>query len=76
MKIITKKKTKDEPEQRSTVGELVNEFPSKEAWFYNHEFKGYYGTVFVPITKYWMPKWQSLGLKDPSGRKVKAWDVK
>ena len=54
------------------VGSLVKGFPSKEAWYYNYVFKEYYGDVYVPISKYWMPKWQESN--DPSGRKMRIFE--
>ena len=49
--------------------------PNKEAGLYYKIFKTIFGGEFKCIPFYWMPKWQSKDLKDPSGRKVKAWDI-
>jgi len=60
-------KTKNET---NIVGDLIKSYPSKEAWYYDYIFKQYYGNIYEPITKYWMPKWQESN--DPSGRKMKV----
>ena len=52
------------------------DLPSKEAALYYKIYREFYGNQIKCIPYYWMPKWQSSDLKDPSGRRVKAWDVK
>ena len=54
-----------------TVGDQVEKFPSKEAWYYNHIFRKHYGKCIEPVPAYWMPQWKPPDTKDtndPSGR--------
>lgn len=42
-----------------------------EAMYYQQVFKEFYGTSKIAmIPKYWMPRWQPAGLKDPSARSL------
>ena len=55
-----------------TVGDQVNKFPSREAWYYDYVFRQYYGDALKPVPAYWMPRWQETN--DPSGRFMKVFN--
>ena len=55
-----------------TVGDQVNKFPSREAWYYDYIFRQYYGDALKPVPAYWMPRWQETN--DPSGRFMKVFN--
>ena len=55
-----------------TVGDVLSEYPSREAWYYDYIFLQYYSNLVKPVPAYWMPKWQETD--DPSGRMMNVFD--
>ena len=53
----------------------LRKYMSKEGYFYRMIYLKYYKDL-NHIPHYWMPKWQDQKLKDPSGRKIKAFTSK
>lgn len=60
-----------------TVKDELSNFPSREAWYYNHIFRKYYDKYIEPVPEYWMPQWTAPNTEktnDPSGRFMKVFD--